>query len=90
VIQGDPHRLYQKMNPSNHIPGIDNLELVVNGPLAQEDRDGVMQLHLTEQIPFARGSHMLLAANERVPTASVMRSIIRMRIRGSARPSRPS
>src|SRR5437773_893298 len=68
VIQGDPHTLYQKMNPSNHIPGIDNLELVVNGPLAQEDKDGVMQLHLAESIPFVESGSWRVFPDGRMET----------------------
>lgn len=52
VIQGDPHTLYQKMNPSSRVPGIENLELLVNGGLVVSDDKGVLRPQLGEQVPM--------------------------------------
>lgn len=51
AIQGDPHTLYQKMNPSSHIPGIENLEMLVNGGLARGDDAGILRPQLAEAVP---------------------------------------
>lgn len=51
AIQGDPHTLYQKMNPSSRIPGIENLELLVNAGLARGDDLETLRPQLAEGVP---------------------------------------
>src|SRR5438105_3136597 len=50
-IQGDPHTLYQTLNPASRVRGIDTLEQLVNAGLTQVDTNGVMRAQLAEQVP---------------------------------------
>lgn len=51
AIRGDPHTLYQKLNPRSNIPGIDDLERLVNAGLSVPDSDGNLQPRLAEAVP---------------------------------------
>ena len=51
AIRGDPHTVYQKLNPRSNIPGIDDLERLVNAGLTVLDPDGVRQPILAEAVP---------------------------------------
>src|SRR5437773_10542357 len=51
AIRGDPHTVYQKLNPRSNIPGIDDLERLVNAGLAVQDLDGNLQPRLAEAVP---------------------------------------
>ena len=51
AIRGDPHTLYQKLNPRSNIPGIDDLERLVNSGLSVPDSDGNLQPRLAEAVP---------------------------------------
>jgi peptide/nickel transport system substrate-binding protein len=51
VIRGDPHTLYQKLNPRSNIPGIDDLERLVNSGLTVPDPDGNLHPRLAEAVP---------------------------------------
>jgi peptide/nickel transport system substrate-binding protein len=51
AIRGDPHTLYQKLNPRSNIPGIDDLERLVNSGLTVPDADGRLQARLAEAVP---------------------------------------
>lgn len=51
VIRGDPHTVYQKLNPRSNIPGIDDLERLVNAGLTVQDPDGNLQPRLAEAVP---------------------------------------
>ena len=51
AIRGDPHTVYQKLNPRSNIPGIDDLERLVNAGLTVQDPDGNLQPRLAEAVP---------------------------------------
>jgi peptide/nickel transport system substrate-binding protein len=51
AIRGDPHTVYQKLNPRSNIPGIDDLERLVNAGLTVQDLDGNLQPRLAEAVP---------------------------------------
>src|SRR5437867_3094349 len=51
AIRGDPHTVYQKLNPRSNIPGIDDLERLVNAGLSVLDLDGNLQPRLAEAVP---------------------------------------
>jgi peptide/nickel transport system substrate-binding protein len=47
AIRGDPHTLYQKLNPRSNVPGIDSLEMLANTGLtaqAPDSRDRIARL----------------------------------------------
>src|SRR5437588_4685077 len=51
AIRGDPHTVYQKLNPRSNIPGIDDLERLVNAGLTVLDPDGNLHPRLAEAVP---------------------------------------
>src|SRR4051794_4144741 len=51
AIRGDPHTVYQKLNPRSNIHGIDDLERLVNTGLTVVDPDGNLQPRLAEAVP---------------------------------------
>src|SRR2546429_9374451 len=51
AIRGDPHTLYQALNPNNNIPGIDALQELVGAGLAEPDHQGIMRPQLAEAVP---------------------------------------
>lgn len=51
AIRGDPHTVYQKLNPRSNIPGIDDLERLVNAGLTVLDPEGNLQPRLAEAVP---------------------------------------
>src|SRR5438067_2068583 len=53
VIQGDPHTLYQELNPASRVRGIETLEQLVNAGLSLVDNKGNLHPGLAEQVPSA-------------------------------------
>src|SRR5262245_48868689 len=51
AIRGDPHTVYQKLNPRSNIPGIDALEQLVSSGLTVLDDQGNRQPQLAEAVP---------------------------------------
>jgi peptide/nickel transport system substrate-binding protein len=51
AIRGNPHTLYQKLNPRSNIPGIDGLERMVGTGLTVASPDGGRTARLAETVP---------------------------------------
>ncbi len=51
VVAGDPHTLYQKLNPSSTVRGVEELELIVNAGMSVQDNTGVYRPQLAEAVP---------------------------------------
>src|SRR5437762_1232858 len=51
IIQGDPHTLYQDLNPASRVRGIETLEQLVNAGLSLVDNNGNLHPGLAEQVP---------------------------------------
>jgi peptide/nickel transport system substrate-binding protein len=51
AIRGDPHTVYQKLNPRSNIPGIDDLERLVTAGLTTVDTDATLLPWLAEAVP---------------------------------------
>jgi peptide/nickel transport system substrate-binding protein len=51
AIRGNPHTVYQKLNPRSNIPGIDGLERMVGTGLTVSSPDGGRTARLAEAVP---------------------------------------
>jgi len=51
AIRGNPHTVYQKLNPRSNIPGIDGLERMVGTGLTVASADGGRTARLAEAVP---------------------------------------
>src|SRR6266542_5217812 len=68
AIRGDPHTVYQKLNPRSNIPGIDDLERLVNAGLTVMDPEGNLQPRLAEAVPSIENGFWRLFADGRMET----------------------
>jgi len=68
AIRGDPHTVYQKLNPRSNIPGIDDLERLVNAGLTVMDPEGNLQPRLAEAVPTIENGFWRLFADGRMET----------------------
>jgi peptide/nickel transport system substrate-binding protein len=51
AIQGDPHTVYQKLNPASRVRGIDAVEQLVAAGLGGADPNGIVKPVLAEAVP---------------------------------------
>lgn len=68
AIRGDPHTVYQKLNPRSNVPGIDQLERLVNAPLTFVDEQGLLQPRLAEAVPTLENGLWRLAPDGTMET----------------------
>src|SRR5438093_3533847 len=68
VIQGDPHTLYQELNPASRVRGIETLEQLVNAGLSLVDNKGNLHPGLAEQVPSAENGLWQLFPDGRMET----------------------
>jgi peptide/nickel transport system substrate-binding protein len=51
VIEGDPHTVWQKLNPGNRVPGIEALDELLHAGLVQTDEQGLLRPQLGATVP---------------------------------------
>jgi len=68
AIRGDPHTVYQQLNPSSSIPGIDALQELVHAGLAVDDEQGVRRPQLAEAVPTLENGLWRLLPDGRMET----------------------
>src|SRR4051812_47626901 len=68
AIRGDPHTLYQALNPNNNIPGIDALQELVPAGLSVIDDTGAMRPQLAEAIPSTQNGLWQVSPDGRMTT----------------------
>ncbi len=73
AIRGNPHTVYQKLNPRSNIAGVDQLEVLVNAPLSSFDDAGNLQPRLAEAVPTLENGNWRLAADGTMETAWTIR-----------------
>ncbi len=77
AIRGNPHTVYQKLNPRSNIAGIDQLEVLVNAPLCYFDDSGNLQPRLAEAVPTLENGNWRLAADGTMETSWTLREGVR-------------
>jgi len=77
TVQGEPHTLYQKFNPSSRVPGIENLELLVNAGLGVTNDSATLVPQLAEQIPTVENGLWKVLPDGRMETSWKIRSGVR-------------
>jgi len=73
AIRGNPHTVFQKLNPRSNIPGIDQLENMVNAPLSVVDERGNLQPRLGEAVPSIENGLWKLLPEGRMETTWTIR-----------------
>ena len=68
AIRGDPHTVYQALNPSSNIPGIDALQELTHAGLTVEDHDGQRRPQLAEAVPTLENGLWKLQPDGRMET----------------------
>lgn len=68
AIQGDPHTLYQKLNPASRVRGIDALEQVVAAGMATPVPGGGLRAQLAEAVPSVENGLWRLQLDGRMET----------------------
>src|SRR5688572_15143319 len=51
AIAGDPHTLFQKLNPSSTVRGVEEIERLIHAGLSNADKNGVFAPQLAEAVP---------------------------------------
>jgi peptide/nickel transport system substrate-binding protein len=77
AVQGDPHTLYQKFNPSSRVPGIENLELLVNAGLGVTNDSAALVPQLAELIPSVENGMWRVLPDGRMETSWRLRPGVR-------------
>ena len=67
-IMGNPHTLYNKLNISNGVPGIDALQDLVGANLAIVDPDGQLRPWLAQEVPTIENGLWKLSPDGRMET----------------------
>jgi peptide/nickel transport system substrate-binding protein len=73
AVQGDPHTLYQKLNPSSRVPGIENLELMVNTGLGVANDSAALEPRLAEQLPTVQNGLWKISPDGQMETTWKLR-----------------
>jgi len=73
AIRGNPHTVFQKLNPRSNIPGIDQLEVMVNAPLSGVDDAGILQPRLATAVPSIENGLWKLLVDGRMETTWTIR-----------------
>lgn len=74
AIMGDPHTLYQKLNPRSAVPGVDALEVLVNAGLALIDDKNEPRPQLAEAVPSLENGLWKLLPDGRMETTWTIRA----------------
>lgn len=73
AIRGDPHTVYQKLNPRSNIPGIDALEQLVASGLTVADAHGNRQPDLAEAVPTIENGLWKVFPDGRMETTWILK-----------------
>ncbi|MPZ14023.1 MAG: hypothetical protein GEU73_06300 [Chloroflexi bacterium] len=73
AIQGDPHTLYQKLNPASRVRGIDALEQLVAAGLTTPDPGGGLRPQLAVAVPSLENDQWKLLPDGRMETSWTIR-----------------
>jgi len=68
AIQGDPHTVYQQLNPASRVRGIDAIEQLVAAGLAVSDGGRVLRAQLAEAPPTVENGQWRLFSDGRMET----------------------
>jgi peptide/nickel transport system substrate-binding protein len=73
AIRGNPHTVYQKLNPRSNVAGITELEVLVNAPLCFFDDQGNLQPRLAEAVPTLENERWRLFPDGSMETSWTIR-----------------
>jgi peptide/nickel transport system substrate-binding protein len=73
AIRGNPHTVYQKLNPRSNVAGITELEVLVNAPLCYFDDQGNLQPRLADAVPTLENGRWRLLADGTMETSWTIR-----------------
>jgi peptide/nickel transport system substrate-binding protein len=73
AIAGDPHTLYQKLNPSSTVRGVEELEELIYAGFTQTDNRGELRPQLAEAVPTLENGLWKLLPDGRMETSWVIR-----------------
>lgn len=77
AIRGDPHTVYQALNPSSNIPGIDALQELAHAGLSVDDPQGTRRPQLAEAVPSLENGLWKLSLDGRMETTWRIREGVR-------------